>query len=280
MVRTGVGVEAGRVGALDGAAEVRTGTGAVVGAAVAVALAVTVGVGCGAATRPVLPLQADSTRTSNGARVEPQRWERCGTAPDWHGHVPTYRGVVRLVPALVVAVLLSGCTASAAKPKAAPSPKISGVQVFTGLLHSHLGKGQYPQSYPQSPPVGGPHSKAWLACQVFDVELPKEAAVHSMEHGAVWLTYQPDLPADQVATLATLAQANKDFVLVSPYTGQDSPVVASAWGLQLKAAKADDPALLDFVRTYAGGFQGGEKAGCASTGYSLDVVQKYIASQS
>jgi hypothetical protein len=154
------------------------------------------------------------------------------------------------------------------------------VQVFNGLSHAHLGKGQYPHTYPQSPPVGGPHSKAWLKCQVYTVELPKENAVHSEEHGGIWLTYQPDLAAAQVALLASLAQVSREFVLVSPYAGQDAPVIASTWGLQLKVQSADDPRLLEFIRTYAGGGQGGEpRVGCASTGLSLDQALAYDASQ-
>ncbi len=184
-----------------------------------------------------------------------------------------------MVPVALV-LLLAGCGGSGATAKPAPSPAISGVTVFTALSHNHLTKGQYPQSYPQSPPVGGAHSPAWLRCQVYTEELPKENAVHSEEHGGIWITYQPTLPAADIATLATLAQTNREFVMVSPYSGQDAPVTASTWGLQLKVQAATDPRLLEFVRTYAGGDQGGEKGvGCASTGVSLQKALEFDASQ-
>jgi hypothetical protein len=188
---------------------------------------------------------------------------------------------VRLTPALVVsALLLAACGGGSPKPTESLTPSVTGVEVFKGLSHRHLKKGQYPQAYPQSPPVGGPHSPVWLKCQVYTVELPNENAVHSEEHGGVWLTYQPTLAAAAVAKVALLAQANREFVLVSPYPGQDAPVIASTWGLQLKVQSAADPRLLEFIRTYAGGDQGGEKrAGCATTGATLEQVLSFDASQ-
>ena len=54
-----------------------------------------------------------------------------------------------------------------------------------------------------------------------------ENAVHSLEHGAVWITYQPDLPQEQIEKLSDLAQRNR-FVLVSPYPDLPAAVVASA----------------------------------------------------
>ena len=108
---------------------------------------------------------------------------------------------------LAAAFTLTACSGgSAAKP--APTPTIAGLRSYPGLSHQHLGKGQFPQAYPQSPPVGGKHAQVWLKCVVYTVELPKENAVHSEEHGGVWLTYQPTLAADQVAKLALLHQTN------------------------------------------------------------------------
>jgi hypothetical protein len=189
---------------------------------------------------------------------------------------------VRRLPLLLLPLLLAACGSggSDAKPAATPSSDISGVKAYTGLSHQHLTKGQYPQSYDQSPPVGGRHSPAWLKCQAYDTELPKENAVHSLEHGGVWITYRPGLPAAQVATLTGKTILNKEFVMVSPYTGQSSPVVVSTWGLQLAVDSVDDPRIDAFVRAYAGGEQGGEKGvGCATTGVTLEKALEFDASQ-
>jgi hypothetical protein len=81
-----------------------------------------------------------------------------------------------------------------------------------------------------------------------------ENAVHSLEHGAVWITYQPDLPQEQIGKLRDLAQSNR-FLLISPYPDLPAPVVASAWGKQLRLQSAEDPDLKRFVRFYSQGPQ-------------------------
>jgi hypothetical protein len=122
-----------------------------------------------------------------------------------------------------------------------------------------------PVSYPQSPPVGGDHNPSWLNCGVYDAPVPDELAVHSLEHGAVWVTYQPDLPADQVTALEdTLPDT---YIVLSPREGLPSPVVASAWGVQLQLTGAADPRLPEFVTTYRQGPQTPEP-GAACTGGS------------
>jgi hypothetical protein len=108
--------------------------------------------------------------------------------------------------------------------------------------------------YEQTPPVGGPHQPVWQTCDFYDTPIPNERAVHSMEHGAVWITYSPDLAADQLAVIEDYADGERE-VLASPFDDLPSPVVASAWGLQLEFESANDPALLQFVSFYENGPQ-------------------------
>lgn len=101
------------------------------------------------------------------------------------------------------------------------------------------------------PPVGGVHSGTGAQpCSFYDTPVENELAVHSLEHGAVWITYIPDSPADEVAKLRELADESK--VLVSPYPGQPSPIVATAWGNQLEFERADDPDIKQFIRAFRG----------------------------
>jgi hypothetical protein len=69
-----------------------------------------------------------------------------------------------------------------------------------------------------------------------------------MEHGAVWITYRPDLPPDQVQILKSTA--SDDFILLSPYPGLASPVVASAWNHQITLDGAADSRLRPFIDRY------------------------------
>ncbi len=139
---------------------------------------------------------------------------------------------------------------------------IEGVTTIPNLSQDHV---DGPQTYPQTPPVGGPHNGEWLNCGIYDTPVPNENAVHSLEHGAVWLTYRPDLPAADVEALRALVRG-RSHALLSPYPDLPSPVVASAWGLQLKVDSASDPRLARFVEQYEQGSQTPEPgASCRST---------------
>ncbi|SFL69636.1 DUF3105 domain-containing protein [Geodermatophilus ruber] len=124
--------------------------------------------------------------------------------------------------------------------------EIKGVQTFdyaAGQEHVTT-----PVEYEQSPPVGGPHDGEWADCTgtVYDVDIRHENAVHSMEHGAVWITYDPEaLSADQIATLA--AVAGESGRMLSPYAGQDSPVSLQSWNHQLKVDSVDDPRIVQYA---------------------------------
>ncbi|WP_051683767.1 DUF3105 domain-containing protein [Blastococcus sp. URHD0036] len=103
--------------------------------------------------------------------------------------------------------------------------------------------------YAESPPVGGPHAAAWADCtgSVYDVPIRPENAVHSLEHGAVWVTYDPALAtADDVAALEQLV-AGVSHRLLSPYEGLGSAISIQAWNHQLAVDSADDPRLAAFA---------------------------------
>lgn len=178
-----------------------------------------------------------------------------------------------VVPALLIAAL-AGCSGGKGTPAASPTPAptlstdIPGVVQYPDQVHTHV---THRVDYPHHPPTGGPHWApiglgvyGWQACAVYTEPVVDEFAVHSLEHGAVWLTYLPTVPAKDVAALAALDGIRPAYVLVSPYPGQPSPIMATAWGLQLGVTSATDPRLAEFVRQYAGGGQGGEYgADCA-----------------
>jgi hypothetical protein len=102
--------------------------------------------------------------------------------------------------------------------------------------------------YKENPPVGGAHNVAWQNCGIYNAPIHSEHAVHSLEHGAVWITYRPDLPADQVEVLRQAA--SDDLMLLSPYPGLPAPVVASSWNRQIALEGATDPRLAAFIAEY------------------------------
>ncbi len=118
--------------------------------------------------------------------------------------------------------------------------------------------------YDQTPPAGGPHDPVWQNEGFYTEPIGDENAVHTLEHGGVWITYQPDLPQEQVQQIQSAVEGST-CMLASPYEGLPSPVVASAWGKQLQLESADDPALDQFIQTYLQGPQTPEP-GAACTG--------------
>ncbi|HSA53429.1 MAG TPA: DUF3105 domain-containing protein [Yinghuangia sp.] len=118
--------------------------------------------------------------------------------------------------------------------------------------------------YQQVPPVGGQHHDVWQNCGIYDKSIQNKHAVHSLEHGAVWITYSPTLAADQVDKLK--AKAQQDFMLLSPYDGMDSPITVTSWGFQLKVDNADDPRVDQFITTYRNNKDTTPEYGAACTG--------------
>lgn len=138
------------------------------------------------------------------------------------------------------------------------------VMEFSGLTNLHTSD---PVSYEQTPPVGGDHSPVWQNCGYYSVPVNNENAVHSLEHGAVWITYQPGLAQSEVDILRD--KANQSYVLVSPYP-EDMPssIVASAWGHQMQFESADDPELSRFISAYRQGPQTPEPGAICHNGTS------------
>jgi CheY-like chemotaxis protein len=82
-------------------------------------------------------------------------------------------------------------------------------------------------------PAGGAHSEIWQNCGFYDQEIDSENAVHSLEHGAVWISYDPSLSGADIAALRSFV-SRSEKVLVSPVPGQDSPIIVTAWATQLQ----------------------------------------------
>lgn len=104
-------------------------------------------------------------------------------------------------------------------------------------------------AYDHTPPFGGPHDGYWAACNgiVYPVAVRTENMVHSLEHGAVWIAYNPDqVTGDALNTLRTKV-VGKPFTMMSPYPGLDSAVSLQSWGHQLKVGSATDERIDEFV---------------------------------
>lgn len=106
-----------------------------------------------------------------------------------------------------------------------------------------------PIQYEINPPAGGPHNELHQNCEgvVYDGPIATEHALHSLEHGAVWITYHPELAESEVSQLERRIQGT-DYTMMSPFEGLDAPISLQAWGFQLKVDSAGDDRIDDFIR--------------------------------
>jgi hypothetical protein len=196
----------------------------------------------------------DAARRAEKARLAVAAARRA----DRRRSIAIWGGVAAIGLALVTiaAILIAGAIHKRDAIAAEATGAIAGVTTTTGLSANHVPN--LPEPTPTNgvrvPPVGGDHDAVPQNCGVYTVPVGTWNAVHSLEHGAVWITYEPGLAADQVSVLAADAKGH-DHVLVSPFPDQPSPVILTAWGLQLRVDSASDPRVAVFVAKYENGPQ-------------------------
>lgn len=161
--------------------------------------------------------------------------------------------VSSIVGAVAVLALIVTVVVVNSKPPVDPDTiEIAGLKTFPGLagsVHVDPTPVDYLADYGMNPPAGGAHFATWLNCGIYDVPVPNENAVHDLEHGAVWITYDPEVvTADQVAVLQKAGPST--YMVVSPYPGLPTPVVVSAWGAQVQLDDVNDPRIEQFITKY------------------------------
>ncbi|MET9848983.1 DUF3105 domain-containing protein [Streptomyces ossamyceticus] len=178
---------------------------------------------------------------------------------------------MRLLTLGVTAVILAGLAgggwflidAAQDKEEAKAAP-VDGVKSWSKLTQNHVNG---TVDYKMSPPVGGDHNQVWVNCdkQVYTKAVPNENAVHGLEHGAVWVTYNDKAAKADVESLSGLVKKTS-YTFMSPYEDQSSPIVLSAWEHQLKVDKASDPRVQKFLDKYVQGEQTPEPGAACSGG--------------
>lgn len=131
----------------------------------------------------------------------------------------------------------------------AASKPIAGVESFTGLSRNHIATALAPTTLP---PTGGDHAANWTECGIYKSPVNTSMSVHSLEHGAAWISYQTTLPKDQIKTLESFVTSNP-YRLIAPYDNLASPIVLSAWGKQLSVDNASDSRIAVFLKAFTQG---------------------------
>ena len=133
-------------------------------------------------------------------------------------------------------ILLTACS----------GPAIQGVKTYSYPSGQHQ-PGLV--TYKETPAVGGAHNPAWQNCGVYAAPLYPSYVVHSLEHGAVSITYRPGIPAAQLSTLSDLTRT-RTYTLLSPLDPQPSLIILSAWDAQLAVDDVSDARVKAFLDRY------------------------------
>ena len=133
-----------------------------------------------------------------------------------------------------------------------PSTQIEGVvtQNYGEANRGHIGPDKR-VAYNQSPPFGGPHDATWAACNgvVYETAVRNENMVHALEHGAVWIAYDPDqITGPALQSLRARVQG-ENYIMLSPYPGLSSPISLQSWGHQLKLTDPADERIGQFIQS-------------------------------
>ncbi|AXE85441.1 MULTISPECIES: DUF3105 domain-containing protein [unclassified Streptomyces] len=217
---------------------------------------------------------AKKSSTARKARIEEMR--RAEQARERRNRILTIAASVVIVGGLVAGGVVlvrsqddkgSDTAASDSSGKGKFVTGKDGVKTWEGKLsRNHVTKAV---KYASEPPVGGDHNQVWMNCNgdVYTKEINNTNAVHSLEHGAVWVTYNADAKKSDVDALAAKVKKTP-YTLMSPLDDQKDPIMLSAWGHQRTVTGADDPNVDKFFEKFVQGEQTPEPGAACTNGLS------------
>ncbi|MET9152894.1 DUF3105 domain-containing protein [Streptomyces griseoflavus] len=216
---------------------------------------------------------AKKSSAARTARIEEMR--RAEKARERRNRILVIAASVAVVAGLAVGGVVlvqsqsddGGSTASDAKGAGKFVTDKDGVRAWEGELgRNHVTKAV---DYPATPPVGGDHNPVWMNCDgdVYPDEINNTNAVHSLEHGAVWVTYNGDAGKADVDALSAKVKKTP-YTFMSPVDGQKEPLLLTAWGHQRAVTGADDPAVDAFLQKFVQGEQTPEPGAACTNGLS------------
>ncbi|MEU6226783.1 DUF3105 domain-containing protein [Streptomyces sp. NPDC047042] len=215
----------------------------------------------------------DSGSAARKARIEEMR--RAERSRERRNRILTIGVSVAIVAGLVVGATVLVRSQSDDSDTAATDSKGAG-KFVTGadgvktwdkkLTQNHVTK---TVNYPMEPPVGGDHNPVWMNCNgdVYDKAISNMNAVHSLEHGAVWVTYNSKASKADIDALAAKVKKTP-YTLMSPDDKQADPIMLSAWGKQRTVTSAKDPNVDKFFEEFVQGKQTPEPGAACTNGLS------------
>ena len=124
------------------------------------------------------------------------------------------------------------------------------------LPASHIQVGAEHEAYNSNPPTSGPHYEVPAKPGFREEPIADEHLVHSLEHGLIWISYNPRVGEAVKEKLRTLLTP---WTVITAREANDTDIAVAAWG-RLDAFNLDDGSSLsevdearikDFIKRYA-----------------------------
>lgn len=183
---------------------------------------------------------------ARGKRLEQERRERARQREAAQRTESRRRALLWTVGLVLVA--LAGAAFLLTRP---PGPGVQETETFADQGRAHLAPGSPTPEYNSNPPTSGPHGPVPAPCGIHAEPVADIAQVHSLEHGAVIIQYDPTLPAEDVESLRSLARDFGDWTMLAPREGMPAPIALTAWGNRLLLEEVDEAAIRTFHQRFA-----------------------------
>ena len=154
-----------------------------------------------------------------------------------------------IIISLLVLLIVIGAIFFLNSKREAPGADLSREVAYEGDKHVTEGT---EVEYQSNPPASGNHWPVPLSDGVYKTEKPDEAVVHSMEHGRVWISYRPSLPANIIEQLEKLGSGQA--LVITPRSTNEADIALAAWTrldtFNLENGILDEKRIQDFIRRY------------------------------
>lgn len=138
-------------------------------------------------------------------------------------------------------------------------------ETFTELKGDHIAEGSPRPEYNSNPPTSGPMYEKSTDCKVYTETVKDESVMHSLEHGAVWLTYKDKNDAALAEQLKKIVE-DQSKVILSPRAANESKIAVASWNRLLKLDSIDEEKIVNYIKLYKSSKEAPEGTGACSMG--------------
>lgn len=208
--------------------------------------------------RPTRRQAADTSPARQSSPGVPQRVSRPGLKPKprWRETIDSFGGFLT-VGAIVGAIVIVGAIFITNRPESTSrdvsTEELRGTAIAAtdpATDRAHVSDPLQVEIPEGEPPTRGPHFAVPQSVGVYEQQVPDGNTIHSLEHGIIWISYNPTLAdEDTINQLEDLGEEFSADTIIAPRPENASPIIAVSWGQILKLDSFDKAQLEDFVRT-------------------------------